>query len=246
MKFTFEVDQDLDALCDSILDIVDMGKISEAKKMIEELFLEYPHYYMVHYVLGVCFAKEEKLSEAIAHFEKAVETCPLFSEAYYNLAVSYVKNIQIGAAVDAFKRVIELDEKLECLGKNAQEELDRLDSLMQETSGCALDEYMHRETLFNQAFECLAQEKYQRAIALFEQVIALDNEHVQSHGNIGIAYFKLRNKKKAIEYFDKALALDPQYEPAFYNKIATLFLDDDEVSTVHMRTTKYYKDGIVS
>lgn len=245
IDFSFEVNPILDDICDDALDKIEMGDIEQVREVIQALFADYPDYYMLHFVMGVCSMKEDNFTESIVHFEKTVAVCPVLPEAYYNLAASYLKAARVASAADAFRKVIELDNKREGLGKSAQEELDQLESLTRETSGCSLDEYIQGEILFDQAFECMILGRYQSAIMLFERVLKINKKHVQSYGNIGMAYLKLSNKAKSIEYLDKALAIDPHYEPAWHNKMAALSLDDDEIRAVPMTKIEYYKDGIV-
>jgi tetratricopeptide (TPR) repeat protein len=52
--------------------------------------------------------------------------------------------------------------------------------------------------------------------------------HVQSYGNMGLAYAGLGNRQKALECLNKAIELDPEYEPAMINRIAVERLRDGE------------------
>lgn len=72
--------------------------------------------------------------------------------------------------------------------------------------------------LFDEAFECLKKEEHQKAISLFQQVLTLDPNHVQSYGNIALAHSTLGEQELALQYLDKALLLDPTYEPALENR----------------------------
>ncbi len=59
---------------------------------------------------------------------------------------------------------------------------------------------------------------YQEAISFFEQVLILNPCNVPSYGNIAFAYSALGKQKIALKYLDKALLLDPTYEPAEHNR----------------------------
>ena len=54
----------------------------------------------------------------------------------------------------------------------------------------------------------------------------------------------LGEKQKALEEFDKALELDPAYEPAIINKHAVSSLDDNEKlpQEKHGGSVEYYKE----
>ncbi len=51
---------------------------------------------------------------------------------------------------------------------------------------------------------------------------------MQSYGNMGLAYAILGNRRKALECLDKAIELDPEYEPAIVNRLAVASLKDGE------------------
>ena len=49
------------------------------------------------------------------------------------------------------------------------------------------------------------------------------------HTRLGELSYKKRNYKKALEYFEKAISIEPKYDKAWYNKGLTLsHLNDDE------------------
>ncbi len=112
-----------------------------------------------------------------------------------------------------FKRVIEIEKKISQISKLAQVELDELTMMIKENRGLTLDEYIQNDQLFDFAFNCLKEENYEKAITLFLQVLAAKRNHVQSYGNIAIAHCALGNNQMALECLDKALAIDPNYEP---------------------------------
>ncbi|HEY4832236.1 MAG TPA: tetratricopeptide repeat protein [Waddliaceae bacterium] len=90
--------------------------------------------------------------------------------------------------------------------------------MLQKTSGQTLTEYLQTSALFDEAFACLRREEHQKAISLFQQVLVLNPDHVQSYGNMALAHSALGEQKIALQYLDKALSLDPTYEPAQQNR----------------------------
>jgi tetratricopeptide (TPR) repeat protein len=64
----------------------------------------------------------------------------------------------------------------------------------------------------------------------------------QPYGNMGLCYAILGKKEAAIEAFDKALAIDPNYELAIVNKAYTERLAPGEALDAPIRIVKYYKD----
>lgn len=60
--------------------------------------------------------------------------------------------------------------------------------------------------------------KTDEAKKLFEELLKAYPKHTQSHTNLGYLYFLQGNIAKANEHYDKAVTLDPDYEPALLNK----------------------------
>jgi lipoprotein NlpI len=80
------------------------------------------------------------------------------------------------------------------------------------------------------------------AIADFEASHKEVDNHVQIYGNLGICHSKLGNRQAALDAFDKALAIDPEYEPALLNREITRTLDEGQPLEGKVKTVDYYKD----
>lgn len=66
------------------------------------------------------------------------------------------------------------------------------------------------------ALKLYAQEKYEEAIALFDESIQDNPKFTQSHYHRGLAYLKMKVFSKAISDINQAFQIDPNYEEAFY------------------------------
>lgn len=69
------------------------------------------------------------------------------------------------------------------------------------------------------------EKKYERAIALFSQIIENDKNNEDSYYNIALCYEYSDNKNKAYEYYKKLLQINPQHQGA-KNSISVLKLND--------------------
>jgi tetratricopeptide (TPR) repeat protein len=102
----------------------------------------------------------------------------------------------------------------------ARKELKHLEEIVTKTSLFKnLDAYLENQLVFDQAFQDLTNKNSQRALEGFQKVLDQNPNHVQSYGNLGLAYAQLGQKALALECLDKALALDPGYEPARFNRL---------------------------
>lgn len=232
--------------CDSALAQIEMGNLRGGEIEAARLSSIYPNDHMVNFLQGICSLQRERYSEAISFFEKAIHLNPWFTEAYYNLAGLYRQEFKTVESVVCLRKIIEIEGEKGPVGKLAKKDLVVFENTVLESSGKTLDEYMATYALFDKAFDYLRNEHYQEAIFGFQQVLALDPNSVQSHGNIALAYSALGRQKIAIEHLDKALLLDPSYEPAQQNREIISQLAEGEMIPLESKEVLYYKEKLES
>jgi tetratricopeptide (TPR) repeat protein len=64
---------------------------------------------------------------------------------------------------------------------------------------------------------------------------------VQSYGNLGLFYAFLGKKQEALAAFDKALTIDPGYEPAITIRAIFMSLRDGEKMPTAIKIVEFYK-----
>lgn len=240
--FTVELLPDVDDRCDVALGLAEKGQLAQAEALLEDLRRQYPNYHTVLYGVGVCHGLRGNLDQAIACLERAVETFPMFEHAHYNLGLAYCKKVHIEKAVRAFEKVIALDGRDGTVGSRARQQLDGLEAIVG-SHGVTLATYVENMRTFDRAFEALRAGKYRLSIDLFARVLHADPKHVQSYGNMGLAHACLGNREKALECLDKAIELDPQYEPAIVNRLAVSSLAEGEaLPPLGYREISYYSE----
>lgn len=240
----FSVLSDMREVCDNALAQIEAGDLLSAEAEAERLYYLYPDDHMVNFLQGVCHIQREQYQKAISFFEEAVQINPWFCEAYFNLAGLYRQEIKIPQSVACLKKIIEIEGTHGDLGKLAKKEIDSFEKIFQKTSGQTVEEYLHSHMLFDKAFTCLRREEYREAISLFQQMLTLNPNHVQSYGNMALAHSALGEQKIALQYLDKALLLDPTYEPAQQNRENILRLKEGEENPFIMGGVSYYKEKL--
>ena len=240
--FITEIIPDVDDRCDEALVLIEKGDIGRGQALLEDLRREHPNYHMVLYGIGVCHGMRGQMDEAIACFERAVEIYPAFAHAQYNLGESYRKKLDLENAVRGFEAAIAADGSDGEAGQLARKRLDELEATVK-TSGVDLSTYLRNRRIFDRGFVALQDRRFEAAIDLFAQVLATQNDHVQSYGNMGLAYARIGNRQKALECLNKALELDPGYEPALINRLVVERLKDGEaLPDFDQRELNYYSE----
>jgi tetratricopeptide (TPR) repeat protein len=240
--FANEILPDVDDRCDEALVLIEQGAISQGQALLEDLRRQHPNYHMVIYGIGVCHGMRNEVDEAIACFERAVEIFPAFAHAQYNLGESYGGKFDIENAVRAYEAAIAADGSDGEVGQLARKRLDEVKAIV-ETSGVSLSTHLRNRRIFDRGFVALQEQRFEAAIDSFTQVVATENNHVQSYGNMGIAYARIGNRQKALECLNKALEIDPEYEPALVNRLVVERLKDGEaLPGFDQRELNYYSE----
>lgn len=141
------------------------------------------------------------------------------------------------------KEVIRIgnDEKLV---SEAKRKLDDLERMVRKDKGFNLDTYVKNNEIYNKAFSALERRDFREAISKFRRVLDTDPKHVQSWGNLGIAYAALGKRTKALECLDKALEIDPKYEPAQVNRMAIEDMIEGEPLLAQLASIDYSRDSM--
>jgi tetratricopeptide (TPR) repeat protein len=245
--FVAELRPDVDAAVDRVLERMELGAGRAVEAEVKALLEKYPRYHLTSYAMGAYIAtvKKDPIG-AIPFFEKAVQIFPPFPEAHYNLGTSARMACDISKAIKAFRAALRYSEAGGEIAKKARQGLQLLETTVLKDSPFAnLDAYLANAKLFDEAFECLMQRKFEKAIQLFLRVLGENPTHVQSFGNLALAYAGLGRRATAMECFERALALDPGYEPAITNRrIVAQMREGEPFSASAIQETHYYLDRL--
>lgn len=232
--------------CDDALAILEMGDLDAAKAVAKRLIGLYPHDPIVNYLQGACAFQEEQFADALYYFEKSIRIDPLFSQAHFNLGCIYVNDCMIPKAAMCFRKVLEIEENGSELGARAKEEIEWIEKMVQEHHQLTLDKYLEADGIFEQAFACLKAKQHEEAIFLFQKVLAINPNNVQSYSNMALSQGALGNKSIALECIDKALAIDPAYEPAKKNRLIIEQLAENAKNNTEVKVVSYYREQLAN
>lgn len=245
-KFITELLPEVDDLCDDALALVEEGQIDDALARLKGLRRQHPRYHTILYGFGVCHLARGEWDEAIPFFEEAVAIYPPFAHAHYNLAAAYSRMFDLERAVNAYEMAVAIDGPDGPIGRSARERLTELEAITAK-SGLSLSEHIRVGQVFDRAHAALKEGRFETAIGLFGQVLAANPRHVQSFGNLGLAYAALGKKAEALECLDRALGLDPDYELARVNRLIVERLEEGEaLPTFEAKSVHYYRDFTLS
>lgn len=137
--------------------------------------------YYLKFYLGQTHLAQGQLDQAVSQFRQALDLEPPVDE---------LASIKTYLAM-GLKEMARYDEALDLLRQADQLDPERTD------------------TLNLMGFCHFKQKDYEKAIACFEKIVALDPSSAIDYANLASNYRAMGDKAKAIEYYQLALALDP-------------------------------------
>lgn len=243
-EFTVRIDPELDKAVDNALRLVQKGDLARGELQLTGLLEKHPKVHKVQYGMGTLHAMKGNFAEAVFFLDKCLETFPYFVEAWFNKAVAHKNLMDLRNTIKSFRKVVEFGEREDHLVITAQKALRDMETTISRDYGLTLDLYLKSMNEFDSAFAQMKNKEYEKAIAGFRNVLEFSNKHPQSYGNIGLCYSFLGKREEALAAFDKALAIDPNYQPAQKNKALLLSLQDGQkMPDDYIKTVGFYKNA---
>lgn len=243
--FIIEINEEIEESVDHALELVEKDFFEKGETIIKQLIKDHPQNHQVQYAMGVLHALRGQHDEAIEYFDKATDIFPYFLEAYFNKAVAYKNKLDIKNMVRAFQSVIEIGDSKNEVVKQAKSFIGELEQQTLKSEGINLELYLKAMEKFEKALYHMKNQEWKKAIFYFRECLAINKKHPQSYGNIGICYSKLGQKEQALEAFDEALEIDPNYELAIINRSIVASLKNGEELTGDVEQIDYYKESAI-
>lgn len=242
-NFVMRIDPEVDKAVDQALAMVESGNLGAGERILADLFTKHPDIHTVQYAMGTVCGLKGQYDEAIAYFDKAIEIFPYFVEAWFNKGTTHQKKLEVGEMIRAYQKVVELGDPADDFVRKAEDSIQWLEKQIHDDTGLSLEAYLRGMDKFDDAFAAMQNREWEKALTGFQEVVAVNPKHPQSYGNMGICYAYLGRKQEALAAFDKALELDPDYEPALLNRAVVVSLEEGEkLAPSAFESVEYYKD----
>ncbi len=218
IHFIARIAPDIDDEIDRALMMVETGNVVAGEAIIRSLMKDNADLYSIHFAMGTIHGVKEQYDEAITCFDKSIEIYPYFIDCWFNRALSAQKNMDIIEMIASLRKVIEFGEIQDQVVRLAKELLADFEESTYKTTGIDLNDYIISLKQFNAAFALMRKGLWREAIEGYQKAIEINSMTPQAFGNMGLCYAYLNENENAIQAFDKAIAIDPTYEPAIINK----------------------------
>jgi len=208
------------------------------KKLIEK----YPRNPEVCFGMGTYHAMQKNYDEALFYFDRTIELSPHYAEAHFNIGSVYRDKADIKRMLQSYMKVVEIGDPNEDYVQNAKETIETFKKNFRNVNA-TLEDFFKGQDAFEQGMEAMEKSKWKKGIPLFQKSIKYYPSVPQPYNNLGICYAKLGQKELALAFFDKALEIDPNYEPAIVTRMTVELLKSGEkLLGGNLEIIDYYKD----
>jgi len=179
-----------------------------------------------HYNLGMVYARQEKLDQAMQEYQETVRLQPDHLMAQFEIALLYDKQDRLDQAEKQYLEVIDLFPRAALAYNNL--------GLIYEKRGDYLkaEEYYIKandahpllpDPLYNLANVFLEQRNYGLAMDRFMRALSLDAYYYQAYNGLGDLNYRINNIDEAIKNFQNAIQIEPGYAVA-HNNLGTCYI----------------------
>ena len=219
-----------------------MNRNDEAIAVLEQAVAMSPDYADFHNNLGSAYLKKEHCKKAVDQFLRATDSNPYYADAYFNLARAYVLNAltkeDFALSINCHQKVGDSIEKAAKINpsyrnehvnqaevflkqKKYEEAYKALEASLAKVvvptdMAFIMDFYLH--VIYHS--ENLSSRHIWRHIRQLQEVIEKYPNYADLYNHLGVAYVIMSKfvNHKAIQQFEKAMKINPEFERARRNK----------------------------
>lgn len=193
---------------------LDFGRIKDAETIADDVLnrMVNPDAMMLK---GRIHLLRKEYGSALEQFDRVIKGSPRNTHAHYYRGTSLAADGNINKALQAFEKAVELNPSfLNARLKLAElyllySEINKLSLAQQQLEAVLKQAPNHPEALMLQAGVKVRSEDLKGAEAAFREVVRLYPKFSTGHFKLGVFYYQIKQQKKALQSFRKAIAVDP-------------------------------------
>jgi len=203
----------------SELGISDEDRLIDGIKDLSKALEVNPDDPSVYFALAFIYMISGRNEDAIENYEIVLDYEPDNADALHNLGLTYYLAGQLENAKDALMKAVQLDPNYVLawhhLG-NAYEDLGEFQQAIDSYTSALEINPNYPAALNDRGLLYSSLGEYEDAERDFDRLISVENTTPLAYTNRGIVYLNREKWDEAISDFGKALELNPNFEPAFY------------------------------
>jgi arylsulfatase A-like enzyme/cytochrome c-type biogenesis protein CcmH/NrfG len=197
---------------------VRMGELEKGEKILKEIEKEDPQNPRVYQSLGKIYQQRKEWLKAIEEFNEAIKLNPRDVVSYFQLSQSYYSLGMMDEAAKAAQATLSLRpnhlRSLLFLALYFKSKQDIKESIVYLEKAQQMYP-SNRQVSLEYADALVTAEDYERAIQIYQQLLAEMPENPQVYNKLGLVYFYLDDYPKAIEYLEQEVSLEESADSYF-------------------------------
>ena len=187
-----------------------LGQPTDAETSFRKALALDPDLAELHYYLGSALFQQAKFPDAEAEFRRALELKPGFLEATLNLRETLVKSNKMDEANALETQIAALQPKPKT--QNAERA-----SVKKVGTKSSQGRAVTAGTYIKEGDKLIFAKRYNQAAGVFQKAIQLDPGSYLANNGLATALMYMQRNEEAVYYFERAIVLKPDYEPALVN-----------------------------
>ena len=199
---------------DSIINLFSNGDLEKCLETIAILIKDYPKESLLFNIQGACYAALGQSDNSVKSYKTAITLKPDYAKAHYNLGGILHEIGNLDKSVHSYESALSIEpdyaEAHNNLG-NVFRDLGNLDEAAKS---------FEKALTINQDY---IEARYSLAIVLqklgdldsidhFEKVLDIKPDFAEAHNNLGVALKDIGQVNEAVESYNKALKINPNYK----------------------------------
>ncbi|HWR39336.1 MAG TPA: tetratricopeptide repeat protein [Patescibacteria group bacterium] len=201
------------------------GNLPAAESLCRNALLKYPGQAKLHHIMGAVFFQQGNSALAVQSFEKAVALQPDYADALNNLGAIYQTGGDVAKAKNCFERALEANPHHGDALNNltflsvAQGDWESVGLLLGRLAAVSPE----RIDIYRQLAETLHKQKnLAGAGTIYRQLASMQPNSTENWKKIGNILVDEYRYEEALEKYDHALQLDPEYAAVHWNRALLL------------------------
>ncbi len=201
---------------------LELNQLQEAKEYFQQAVTISPGLAEAHEGLGTCLLLLGNIEEAINHLHQALALGLNTVAVHLNLSSAYIQKKLWPEAAEEAKKALALQPESALAWNNLgicsfqQGEIEEALAQWRQAIRC---DRKSRQALSNLATLLLAREKWEEAAATYEDLLKLEPDNPVNYNNLAVAFYRLKEFKKAWDCLQKAISLGLEVHPGLMEAI---------------------------
>lgn len=222
--------QDATALYNEGLSLKNEKKAAEAIKKFEQAISLKPDYTEAQYEMGWCQNDMKNYTGAIVTMRKVRKAWPGTYKVFFELGWAFEKTLLYDSAVAAYNRCVEINPE----NGGSHRQLGYV-AYARDDNAKALEHFARYESVvkvpitdylywYRKGYANNATKNYANAVPALEKSLSFKTDYINTYLELGFAKSRLKLSDEAIEYYKKAIEIDPKSHIG-YNGIGEVYRD---------------------